>query len=202
MAGQESTCLMCGRQFQTRTHGRLPARLYCSRPCYYDSLRQREAREPFADRFWRYVSRSHESECWPWIGGISPQGYGHFWVRTAGRQELATRVMWELMNGPIPSGAVIRHACHWPTCVNPSHLRLGTQVDNYQDAVNAGRMRLRRYDSGADHPGAKLTVAAVRAIRKSPPRARGDVTEQARRYGVSRKTILNVLRRHTYGTVS
>lgn len=42
----------------------------------------------------------------------------------------------------VPSGKVVRHLCHNPRCANPDHLELGTQHDNIQDSVRAGRFTL------------------------------------------------------------
>jgi hypothetical protein len=34
---------------------------------------------------------------------------------------------------------VVRHSCNTPACINPAHLRVGTQRDNMQDMIQAGR---------------------------------------------------------------
>ena len=52
----------------------------------------------------------------------------------------AHRVSYEMANGPIPDGLIIRHKCDNPNCVNPKHLESGTQKDNMLDASFRGRI--------------------------------------------------------------
>jgi hypothetical protein len=39
----------------------------------------------------------------------------------------------------VPAGRVVMHRCDQPRCVNPAHLRLGSQRDNIADSVRKGR---------------------------------------------------------------
>lgn len=93
-------------------------------------------------------------ECWEFSGARSKGGYGQ--LRVEGRTTYAHRVAYENLVGPIPEGAVVRHSCDNPPCVNPAHLKVGTQGDNVRDMVERGR-----HGRGM----AKLTWAEVRAIR-------------------------------------
>jgi hypothetical protein len=52
----------------------------------------------------------------------------------------AHREAWKKVNGPIPRGGVIMHTCDNPLCVNPEHLKLGSQADNMRDAQAKGRL--------------------------------------------------------------
>lgn len=76
--------------------------------------------------------------CWVWCGARNKRS-GHGKVKTNDRCTSTHRVSWELANGPIPKGKWVRHLCHVRTCVNPSHLKLGTAKENSQDRVDAGR---------------------------------------------------------------
>lgn len=92
-----------------------------------------------AERFWRKVDRRGPDECWPWVGqrGIREGAYGK--CRWHGVERLATHVALELDGRPLAPGQYALHSCDNPPCVNPAHLRGGSQGDNARDAVNRGR---------------------------------------------------------------
>jgi hypothetical protein len=118
--------------------------------------------QPLGPRFWAKVDRSRVGRCWPWIGAKNGgEGYGV--IFRDGRPALAHRVSWELHNGPIPDGLGVLHRCDNPPCVNPRHLFVGSNADNNRDKISKGRSGC---VSGEDHPGARLTAALVRAIRR------------------------------------
>jgi hypothetical protein len=56
----------------------------------------------------------------------------------------AHRVAYVLANGPIEPGQVVMHTCDVPACVNPAHLKLGSQGDNNRDCFAKGRNPSRR----------------------------------------------------------
>lgn len=178
-----------------------------------------------ANRFWAKVSRG--SGCWTWTGSNSGsvgyrKPYGSFWFR--GAMVGAHRIAWELEKGQIPPGLFVLHRCDATLCVRPSHLFLGSQKDNIQDCVTKGRLNpargdrhgLRRHPErrawgdrngtrlhpeclkrGEENPSAKLTWAGVAEIR----RRFGSGESQpslARRFGVSRPTIWEVLNGKTW----
>lgn len=96
------------------------------------------------ERLWTKVRRSDDADCWPFTGNRMPRGYGRIVVgsRSQGNRRtlLAHRAAWELTNGPIPDGMAICHKCDNPSCCNPSHLFLGTHLDNMRDASQKNRM--------------------------------------------------------------
>jgi len=79
------------------------------------------------ERFWSYVERGPENQCWEWQGYIDIDGYGQFWNETLCR---AHRYAYELMVGPIPEGLVLDHLCNNKICVNPHHLEATTNRTN------------------------------------------------------------------------
>lgn len=72
--------------------------------------------------------------------GKSTNHSGHKTIHHAGKDRSVHRVAWELANGPIPAGLVIRHKCDNPPCVNVDHLELGTVADNVRDRDQRGRL--------------------------------------------------------------
>lgn len=92
-------------------------------------------RDPLT-RFWPKVEKTEA--CWNWTGGKTKAGYGCFGVGgRAGRQVLAHRYSWEIVNDPIPDGIFIDHMCHNKSCVNPSHLRLADRKQNLENRCDA-----------------------------------------------------------------
>lgn len=151
------------------------------------------------DRFWEKVLIAPPMVCWEWIASKDPHGYGQ--IRTGGpgggplRQ--AHRVSYELHNGPIPAGLLVRHTCDNPGCVNPDHLRLGTQADNVQDMIDRGRAR-GGPPRGERNASSKLTEAQVVDIRNRY--ATGEVLqiELTKEFGVSQATISEIVRRRIW----
>ena len=87
------------------------------------------------EMFWSKVNKT--LGCWIWKGYVTKGGYGTLTVNSI--TTFAHRFSWELHNGPIPYGLYVLHKCDNPSCVNPSHLYLGTQADNLVDMVQRNR---------------------------------------------------------------
>lgn len=90
---------------------------------------------PPAVRFWAKVEKT--DDCWLWRGSVGSNGYGQ--LRVGARMVTASRLAWELTNGPIPDGLWVLHRCDTPLCVRPEHLFLGTHLDNMHDMRHKGR---------------------------------------------------------------
>lgn len=92
---------------------------------------------PWQVRFFEKVDLS--GDCWVWTGARTA-GYGTLFRN--GRHERASRLAWEIATGsPPPPDLLVCHHCDNPPCVRPSHLFLGTDRDNAQDAISKGRVR-------------------------------------------------------------
>jgi hypothetical protein len=129
------------------------------------------------------------SNCWLWTKAQSRKGYGYMWLE--GKMFRAHRLSWELYRSPIPGKLFVLHRCDVRSCVNPDHLFLGTDLDNWRDALAKKR---RRSGIGQDSYSSKLTDADVLAIRisKEPHRI------LAERFGVDYTNIWQIKRRKTW----
>ncbi len=149
-----------------------------------------------ADRFWPRVDKS--GACWIWTGARTHGGYGV--IREpgrAGRLVRAHRQSFEWAFGPIAAGAVVCHRCDNPSCVNPDHLFVGTQTDNMRDASAKGRAK-GGTPPGGTHHRAKLTQAKAGEIRARYARGGVGLAPLAAEYGVSKKTVLNIVHRRIW----
>lgn len=105
------------------------------------------------DRFLSKFCEDPVSLCWNWTGSKFGNGYG--WFHNPGGSSSAHRVSYEIFYGlELPNYIEIRHLCHNPGCVNPSHIEPGSHIDTMRDMVAAGRSR-----GGEIHPQAKITDA-------------------------------------------
>ncbi len=75
--------------------------------------------------------------CIEWAKATNRDGYGKFQI--GGKTVAVHRYAWERMNGPIPDGMFILHACDNPPCCNTSHMSLGDNAANMQDMLAKGR---------------------------------------------------------------
>src|SRR5271169_284510 len=96
--------------------------------------------------------RLAENGCWEWVGSQDAHGYGLIF---RGKCTRAHRVAYEAYHGRIPKGLHILHGCDNPSCINPDHLRAGTQKENMADRDERGRRDVRGEQIGTS----KLTAA-------------------------------------------
>lgn len=134
-----------------------------------------------------------KSGCFIWLGAKSggprrSSNHKYGYIRVDGKSLRAHRVMYEMENGPIPEGIILRHTCDNPLCVNPAHLIPGTQFHNMQDMIS--RNRDRHPVGEANH--SKLTEASVLSIRCESAKGTSH-HELAEQYGVHVVTIRNIV---------
>lgn len=120
-------------------------------------------------------------ECLVWPFSRTPAGYPKM------GNKLVSRIVCELVHGKCDKRSYALHSCgngHLG-CVNPRHLRWGSQSQNADDAREHGVLPL-----GEANGQSKLTAEAARYIKSM----RGVVgqTELARQFGVSNVTIHDI----------
>lgn len=74
------------------------------------------------------------NECWNWQGYIHTDGYGRFRTGRKNWDEVAHRLVYEVLVGDIPDDMTLDHLCLNKSCVNPQHLEVVTQSVNSQRA--------------------------------------------------------------------
>jgi len=132
------------------------------------------------------------SGCWIWQRCRGRDGYGT--IKFAKKMCRAHRLSWQHHYGPIPKNKFVLHTCDNPPCINPSHLFLGTNMDNARDKIVKGR--------GADLKGemngfAKLTATDVLAIRRDMRLQR----EIAADYGIGQPNVSGIKNRKSWAHV-
>jgi len=167
--------------------------------------------EAQSKNFWAKVVKTES--CWNWAGCKTKFGYGRFNIN--GRLWLVHRISWMIRNGKIPigkghHGTCVLHRCDNPSCVNPDHLLLGTQLANVRDCLSKKRGNR---CNGENHPKRKhpelvdrgensrfhiLAESQVIEIRKAHSKAGTPISKTAAKYGVHIETIRHLLKRMTW----
>jgi len=114
--------------------------------------------------------------CIEYNGHIGNAGYGLDYDPETKKTISAHRLAFKQAYGFLPK--VVMHTCDNPKCVNPEHLKAGTQSENIKDCVSKGRYVTRQKLSKEDCEHIKQSGFSSRALAKY--------------YGVNQKTILNI----------
>ena len=97
-------------------------------------------------------------DCWIWTGAKTC-GYGI--IKISRKTFRCTRLVVFLTSGVDPGDKLVLHSCDNPSCCRPDHLRIGTYLENAQDAKSRGRNNF-----GTRNHFAKLSSEDVLAIRR------------------------------------
>lgn len=154
------------------------------------------SRRPVSDRLWAKVTKAGPrqphmlDECWEWTGCMNSHGYGNMRDERS-RMDACHRISWRLANGNIPEGLQVCHHCDNRRCVRPSHMFLGTILDNMRDRNAKGRQW---HPRGELQGGSKLTSAQVAEIKARYARGCVRQDDLATEFRVSRSNIGLIVR--------
>lgn len=148
--------------------------------------------EKYIVLFWLHVDKKGEDECWPWKASTSWKEYGQFHVK---RKHLSAHRFSYLINvGPVEDEIDVLHKCNNPSCVNPKHLKKGTNLENVADKLACNR----QYRPEGDlNPFSKLTENEVVKIRLYLGEG-FSANELAVMFGVSPRQIRNIKNRTSW----
>jgi hypothetical protein len=145
-----------------------------------------------AGRFWDKVRKAGPDECWEWTGHKqNEEGHDYGSLQLDGRAVGAHRISYWLATGIFPTNMCVCHHCDNPSCVNPSHLFLGTPLDNTADAISKNRM-LHAVMRGERNPNSKLSEGHV-ALAKKYVEAGWTYRSIARLLNIHHSTIANIM---------
>lgn len=121
-------------------------------------------------RFWRRVNILSKDQCWPAHGTVMNSGYiGFCYYRTTDRKKryiTVHRFSALLKYGDVVNNFTVMHTCDNRVCVNPDHLRIGTQKENIQDMHRKGRA-VNTPSPGERNGYSKLTDDQVLWVRQN-----------------------------------
>ena len=142
------------------------------------------------NRFWSKVAKKSDSECWEWTACLVSKTMPYGIIKVDGENVRAHRYSWFIHHGDIPEGLLVCHHCDNPTCVNPSHLFIGTQSDNIKDAFSKGR----KFNyAGEDHYASKLSLSEVEYIRNRYANGNCTQVELAKKYSMTQSAISRII---------
>lgn len=154
--------------------------------------------EEFEKRFWSKVNKNGPihpydismGQCWIWTASKNKKGYGMINTNWIFHTNYAHRVVKILVGDPIPDELMGLHSCDRPSCVNPSHIKSGTNQENVAQSVLRGR---RAKQDGERNHNSKLSKSEISSIRKKYLSGNFTQNELAMEYGVSQVHISRIV---------
>lgn len=125
--------------------------------------------------------------CWLWKGTKDEIGRGR--IKLNGKHYKASRISYYLQYGAFNQELFVCHKCDNYGCVKPSHLFLGTPLDNMRDMIKKGQKVIRR---GSERSDAKLNEEKVKTIKFLLGLGAPSQAQIAEQFNVSRSAILQI----------
>ena len=107
------------------------------------------------------------------------------------KKRLSHRVAYELENGEITDGLMVRHKCDNSKCINPKHLELGNHSDNMNDRNERGKTA-----KGSSHGGASITEEIAKNIYKNKDKKSS--IETAKEFNITKNIVYNIWSKKTW----
>jgi len=132
-------------------------------------------------------------DCWDWTSSTQHFGHGQFQhslCKQLGILKTHRLSMYFFKNAEFMEKEYlcVLHSCDRPSCVNPAHLRMGTDKENVHDAHERGRASVRK---GADNNFAKFNNEQIKEIIELRKQSK-TYLEIATIYDCSRRTIEDI----------
>ncbi|HXI19336.1 MAG TPA: HNH endonuclease [Chloroflexota bacterium] len=141
---------------------------------------------PAIDRLLRRTDLLIANEgCWEWVGAKNSKGYGS--INSGGGSTSTHRLAYQEFVGPIPDDLCVLHKCDNPPCWRPSHLFVGTRLDNAKDRDLKGRFRSTPVRGERHHTSKTTDAQVVEAKRRVASGERQ--ASVAKSLGVARPTV-------------
>jgi HNH endonuclease len=137
--------------------------------------------------------------CWIWTGGLTSDGYGQW--QLDGHPRRVHRLSYEIFVRSIPAGMHCLHHCDNRACINPTHLYLGTNQDNVDDAIRRNRRRQGPPMRGELHGCSTITDLRASEIKFLALEGHLYLHEIANHYGVSDTVVDNIKAGRTHAHV-
>lgn len=163
------------------------------------SILRRDLTQSDRIRFESKFVKSDDSQCWEWLAFKNKKGYGAIMYRDLGNMA-AHRFSYMLYIGDFDKSKFICHTCDNPSCVNPSHLFVGTASENMKDKIKKGRAKNPPVHKGNNQHLSKMNPEKIREIRKLFKYGMSQ-TELAKKYGLHTATMNNICRNKSWKDV-
>lgn len=150
-------------------------------------------------RFWSKIIKGTEPECWIWTGTKNKPGYGS--MRIGNGMFRANRIVMALSGFYLTPETQVMHDSpngDNPSCVNPSHLKIGTHLENMQDRERKGRGVVPRGDNHHFRKNPSLAPRGIRNGKYTKPE-RTPRGERAGKAKLTTEKVIEMRIRHAAG---